>query len=206
MKDSIDRIRNSGKSLILHALADRIGVYGSPGPSSMPSVNITPVSVPPKPRETTIHNGSEFQRLTIYVEVIIVVSHCCNESNVVGLDFSRFSNLREVRVGDDCFENVDEVKLIGLNRLERVVIGKNSFTNNQNSWPTSINPNRRFYLKNCERLRELMMGRWSFSDYSVCEIENLPSLEVIEMGELNERSCNFYHASLELKSDSQRMK
>ena len=69
-----------------------------------------------------------------------------------------------------------------------------------------MNPNRHFYLKNCERLRELKIGRYSFSDYSVCEIENVPSLEVIEMGELNEESNNFCCASLELKSDSERMK
>ena len=171
----------------------------------MPSVNITPVSVLPKPRETTIHNGSEFQRLTIYVEVIIVVSHCCNESNVVGLDFSRFSNLREVRVGNECFMYVDEVKLSGLSKLESVVIGKNSFAKIKIVRP-EYNPNRHFYLKDCERLRELKMGCWSFSDYSVCEIDNVPSLEVIEMGDLNERSCNFFYASLELKSDSERMK
>ena len=40
----------------------------------------------------------------------------------------------------------------------------------------------------------------------MCEIEIVPSLEVIEMGELNEPSINFYYASLELKSDSERMK
>ena len=50
------------------------------------------------------------------------------------------------------------------------------------------------------------MGCFSFSDYSVCEIENVPSLEVIEMGELNIDSSNFFDASLELKSDSERMK
>ena len=55
-------------------------------------------------------------------------------------------------------------------------------------------------------MRELKIGWYSFSDYSVCEIENVPSLEVIEMGELNEDSYNFCHASLELKSDSERMK
>ena len=205
MKDSIERIRNTGKSLILRALADRIGADGYSGPSSMPSVNITPVSVPPKPRETTIHNGSEFQRLTIYVEVIIVVSHCCNESNVVGLDFSRFRNLREVRVGNECFEYVEEVKLIGLSKLERVVIGMNSFTKEKNRWPWSMIPNRHFYLKDCERVRELKFGCDSFYDYSVCEIENVPSLEMIEMGDLNKDSGNFYHASLELKSDSERI-
>ena len=69
-----------------------------------------------------------------------------------------------------------------------------------------MNPNRHFYLKNCEKLRELKAGCYSFRDYSVCEIENVPSLEVIEMGELNEYSGNFYYASLELKSDCEKMK
>ena len=83
------------------------------------------------------------------------------------------------------------------------MIGGNCFTKKKNS--CSYDPSRHFYLKNCERLRELKMGRYSFSDYSVCEIESVPSLEVIEVGELNEKSYNFWHASLELKSDSQRM-
>ena len=39
----------------------------------------------------------------------------------------------------------------------------------------------------------------------MCEIENVPSLEAIEMGDLIEDSSNFSHASLELKSDSQRI-
>ena len=86
-----------------------------------------------------------------------------------------------------------------MNQLERVVIGKNSFTQcNDNC---GYDPNRRFYLKNCERLKELKIGRYSFSDYSVCEIENVPSLEVIEMGKLNYYSYNFFYASLELKSE-----
>ena len=153
MKDSIERIRNTGKSLILRALADRIGVYGSSGASSMPSVNITPVSVLPKPRETTIHNGSEFQRLTIYVEVIIVVSHCCNESNVVGLDFSRFSNLREVRVGDDCFAKVKGVKLVGLKKLEKVEFGKRCCC--QTAGGSLI-------AKECDRLKRVKIGDGCF--------------------------------------------
>ena len=153
MKDSIERIRNTGKSLILRALADRIGVDGSSGPSSMPSVNITPVSVLPKPRETTIHNGNEFQRLTIYVEVIIVVSHCCNESNVVGLDFSRFSNLREVRVGDDCFANVKDVSMTWLKKLEKVEFGKNCCCQAVGG---------SFEVKECERLKSVKTGDGCF--------------------------------------------
>ena len=139
-----------------------------------------------------------------YVGVIAVASNCCNDSELSVLDLSRFVNLRELKVGDDCFENVNEVKLIGLKELERVVIGKNSFTKEKNN--AGNDPNRHFYLKNCESLRELKMGHHSFSDYTVCEIENVPSLEVIEMGELNEKSNNFWFASLVLKSDSDGIK
>ena len=46
----------------------------------------------------------------------------------------------------------------------------------------------------------MKMGCLSFSDYSVCEIENVPCLEVIEMGKLQEESKNFYYSSLELNS------
>ena len=135
---------------------------------------------------------------------MIVYSDSCNDKSYTVLDLSSFSNLKEFEVGDYSFSFVNEVKLIGMSRLERVVIGKNSFTKHKNSWDND--PNRHFYLKNCERLRELKMGRYSFSDYSVCEIENLPSLEVIEMGELNEVSNNFCYASLELRSECERMK
>ena len=119
-------------------------------------------------------------------------------------DVSGLKWLKSIEIGDDCFMYVEEVKLIGLNRLERVVIGMNSFTKKKDGCGNE--PNRHFYLKDCERVRELKMGCYSFSDYSVCEIENVPSLEVIEMGEVNQWSGNFNYASLELKSDSQGMK
>ena len=116
-------------------------------------------------------------------------------------------SLKSIQIGDECFRETEELKLIGLNGLESVVIGKDCFA----KYPYDVkkdgmDPNRHFYLKDCERLRELKIGFHSFMDYSVCEIENLPSLEVIEIGELNEFSGNFYYASLELKSDSLRMK
>ena len=138
------------------------------------------------------------------MEVMIVDNNACNDKCFTALALSFFSNLKVFEVGDYSFSFVNEVKLIGLSKLERVVIGKKSFTKKKNDW--EYNSTRHFYLRNCERLRELKIGRYSFSDYSVCEIENVLSLEVIEMGELNELSFNFSHASLELKSDCARMR
>ena len=132
---------------------------------------------------------------------IIVDNNVCNNDYYTELNLSFFSSLRVFEVGDYSLLFVKEVKLITLSQLERVVIGKHSFRRG-----TGYDSTRHFYLRNCERLRELRIGCGSFSDYSVCKIENVPSLEVIEMGELNENSYNFCHASLELKSDCERMK
>ena len=151
--------------------------------------------------------NEENQLLHSHIEELIVESNSCNGREWTALDLSFIPSLRLFEVGDECFEYVAEVKLIGLKQLERVEIGMNSFREYFEK-----NPDRHFYLKNCERLRELKIGCWSFSDYSVCEIENLPSLEVIEMGERvywdesSNGSYNFYFASLELKSDCERMK
>ena len=156
-------------------------------------------------KRVVVSSSKEWESLEWHVGEIVVGNGCCNKSGVE-LDLTRFGLLKSIEIGNECFENVDELKLIGLNELERVLIGKKCFTKHKNGYPKSINPDRHFCLKNCERLRELKIGRYSFSDYSVCEIENVPSLEVIEMGELNEESFNFDYASLELKSDSDRMK
>ena len=158
---------------------------------------------------------------------MVVPSDRCNSEKISSLDLSEFTQLKSIEIGDrcfenvkevklvgldrlesvvigdECFENVDEVKLIGLSQLERVVIGKNCFTRKKND--AGYYSNRHFYLKNCERLRELKMGHHSFSDYSVCKIESVPSLEVIDIGGLYGNSFSFYYASLELKSDFERM-
>ena len=142
--------------------------------------------------------------LHCYIEELRVQRKCCNGPEWRALDLSFMSNLRLLQVGDKCFESVKEVKLIGLPKLESVVIGKNCFTNQKKD--DGYEPCGRFYVKNCERLKEMKVGFSSFYNYSVCEIENEDSLEVIEMGELNKESLIFHLASLELKSDSQGMK
>ena len=153
----------------------------------------------PSNPEASIHSSIELSNCSDTIDSIIVDNNACNDTDFVMLDLTHFACLREFKAGCYSFSYVKEVKLIGLNQLESVLIGKNSFTKHKNG--CSYSPNRHFYLRNCERLKELKIGCYSFSDYSVCEIDTLPSLEVIEMGELNEESNNFWYASLELKGE-----
>ena len=138
----------------------------------------------------------EWENVNKSVTELVIPSKCCNEAEWSVFDVSELKWLKSIEIGDECFENVKEVKLIGLNRLQKVVIGKNSFTKNSDG----NDPNRHFYLKNCRRLRELKMGCYSFSDYTVCEIDHVDRLNVIEMGELDKESGSFRYASLELMS------
>ena len=117
----------------------------------------------------------------------------CNSEEFRVLDLSQYKNLKSVVIEDDSYEFVEELKLTGLSELESVEIGENSFTKNRNDYGN--NPNRHFYLKDCPKLKSLKIGRYSFSDYKVCEIENVDALEEIEMSYIN-----FAYASLELKS------
>ena len=148
------------------------------------------------PLEKRVEVTSATVLLHNHVEELRVIDGCCNEEGLKELDLHLFANLRELKVGNECFENMKEVKMVGLSKLESVVIGEKSFTKSN----YGNDPNRHFYLKNCPKLKSLKMGIFSFSDYTVCEIENVNALEVIEMGELNEKSANFQYASLELKS------
>lgn len=126
-------------------------------------------------------------------------SDVCNREEYTSLDLSSLSSLRTVTIGDRDFMHVNTVTISNLLLLESVVIGENSFTENRDGHKN--NANRRFTLKNCPSLRELKIGRYSFSDYTVCEITNMIGLEVIEIGDLaNENDSDvFFYASLELK-------
>ena len=132
------------------------------------------------------------------VEAITVGDGMCNKAND-RIDLSKYFNLKNVSIGNECFPYQDVLNLTGLHSLERVMIGENSFTKRKNSYGNDAN--RKLYVKNCDALKELKIGCYSFSDYSLIEIENVNSLEVIEMGEVNRDSNNFFYASLELKSE-----
>ena len=141
--------------------------------------------------------SEENQLLHNYIEELIVSNGSCNGEEWKEVDLSLLPCLKTLQVGNRCFMCVERVKLIGMKKLEKVSIGENCFTMHS----FCDNMGARFNLKDCERLRELKIGKQSFSDYLVCEIENNESLEEIEIGDMNEESNCFYYGSLTLKSE-----
>ncbi len=127
---------------------------------------------------------------------VLVVSNGCKSWSLGSFDLSGVTYLKELRIGDECFNSVNEFKLIGLKYLETVMIGKKSFSISEKG----KDYNRRFYVKNCPRLKTLNIGYRSFSDYKVIEIESVDALESLRIGDDSRYSSNFYGASLELRS------
>ena len=132
------------------------------------------------------------------MEVITVGNNKCNGTND-RIDLSKYFNVKNVSIGNYCFPYQDVLNLTGLHSLERVSIGINSFIKKKSS--SGNDANRKLYVKNCDALKELKIDHYSFADYSVIEIENVNSLELIELGGTLLWSYNFCYASLELKSE-----
>lgn len=85
---------------------------------------------------------------------------------------------------------------VGLPNLEVIKIGMHCFSYKSSGYSFSV--------KNCSRLREIKIAPYSFGDWDRIEIEDAPSLEVIEIGYMqynDEFDSGFSDASLELKSE-----
>ena len=143
-----------------------------------------------------IHNRDELTALSSSITRLSLSYKTCH--GLLQLDLSRFVNVKEIRIDSCSFQSVEEVKMIGLKALERVEIGKKCFMKDS-EWP-GLNAKGKFYLKDCKKLKKLIIGAYSFREYSICELKNLPAVEVIEMSAVNDWSESFMSASLELKS------
>ena len=111
-------------------------------------------------------------------------------------DFSQFTLLEELIIGDDCFSNVGTFNIDGLNHLKLVKIGKNSFTKTKYKCDSS----RSFHILNCDELESIEIGEYSFSDYGgEFELKNLPKLSTIKIGDIDNDSYNFYSSSFVIK-------
>ena len=144
MKDALERIRREGRSSLLCELVERVKENEESFISCQPSVKGTlgrvlppmdrfPVPVT-KARRAIVRNAADWMQLSICVEVIVIMPNCCNEGELRVLDLRMLLNVREMRTGDDCFGNVEEVLLVGLGKLERVAIGKNCFMGAKSEW------------------------------------------------------------------------
>ena len=127
----------------------------------------------------------------------IAIPHTtCNDIDYTVFDFSRFTQVESIQIGDECFESVKTFKIDGLNRLKTIKIGYNSFTQKQNGGDVS----KSFHILNCESLESIQIGEYSFKDFAGdFELKNLPQLQSIQIGTIGSQSWNFWCSSFVIR-------
>ena len=106
--------------------------------------------------------------------------------------------MESIEIADDSFRSVSTFQIEGLNQLKTIKIGKNSFTQEKNSYGN--NASKSFHILNCESLESIEIGEYSFSDFGgEFELKNLPQLQSIQIGIIGSTSYNFYSSSFVIR-------
>ena len=132
-----------------------------------------------------------------------------NELSMIELNLNRFMYLESIIIGNECFGSIQRFEIEGLNRLQRLKIGNNSFTqlkliDFKNDLDGSIskcrNESKSFHILNCKSLKVIEIGCHSFCDFGgEFELRNLDNLESIKIGEIGYRSMNFNWSSFKIR-------
>ena len=107
--------------------------------------------------------------------------YTCNSIELVDFDLSYFKQLESVTLGGDNGKYAKSFYINGLPRLKTLDIGFSAFT--LSPFGQAINYTRTFLVENCIQLKSIVIGPFSFTDYSGgFEVRNNPLLESIEIG------------------------
>ena len=100
-----------------------------------------------------VKNDDDFLLLDESVEVIEVKNGVCNDEDFEEWEMNEYVRLRELIVGDECFQFVKDLRIVGLNALEKVEIGKQCFCKASGGV---------FEMRDCEKLKSVKIGDGSF--------------------------------------------
>ncbi|KAK8791392.1 hypothetical protein WA588_001402 [Blastocystis sp. NMH] len=87
-------------------------------------------------------------------------------------------SLKRIVIGNECFGRVRVFELNGLDELESVVVGQDSFRISDKERNDGS-----YRIVNCPKLKSIQIGYESFRDYHSFELNNLPSLQSIDIGD-----------------------
>ena len=142
--------------------------------------------------EFCIRNAPALEMLNETITSFTISDACCNEETFDNFSLHDMPNLQEITIGNNSCVNVRCFTVVQLPQLERLQIGKDSFTLcdhvSNKPWDGS-NPDRirtehrMVIITDCHNLRQIAIGPGSFSDYSSVVIDNLDSLMSLILGD-----------------------
>ena len=135
----------------------------------------------------TVNNRNTLLSIPWDVTALTVTANSCNDNNIYVVDLSSFKFLRSVVIGNSCFQYVQLFSIVGLNWLESVSIGDNSFGSDGSLWEGS-----ELKIVNCPQLKSLSIGGGSFVRYNWFELSELPQLKSVVIDNSADGFCFRY--------------
>ena len=119
----------------------------------------------------------DLSKLADSSNTMIIQNGLFNRDDITVFTISNNGVIKRIVIGDNCFGKVRVFELDGLNELESMVIRKESF------WiSNSERSDGDYRIVNCPKLKSIQIGDGSFQDYHSFELNNLPSLQSINIG------------------------
>ena len=174
----MEQIRNTGNSLMLLQLAERVenaAEMRNPQLVNQPSLNATETSAITDVDGTVleIKTVKDFFKVNSRVTAIEMKPGLCNDSQIQEWNLSAYSKLVELVVGDDCIQFVKGLKLVGFVSLERVAIGMKCMCESDGC----------FEVSDCEKLRSVVIGGGCCVKWSSFVMRNCDSIEIVSIGD-----------------------
>ena len=174
----MEQIRNTGNSLLLLQLAERVGNAAemrNPQPVNQPSLNATETSAMTDVDGTVLEISTvkDFFKVNSRVTVIEMKPGLCNDSQIQEWNLSAYSKLVELVVGDDCIQFVKGLKLVGFASLETVAIGMRCMREGDGC----------FEVSDCGALRSVVIGGGCCVKWSSFVMRNCDSIQEVSIGD-----------------------
>lgn len=151
-----------------------------------------------------IYHIQYIQSIESTVTTIVIPNWTCNDKDYTIFDFSRFLVVESIEIGDNSFGSVNTFRIEGLDKIEVLKIGKNSFTQlKESNWNICKleYQSKVFNITNCKCLKSIEIGEFSFSDFGgLFLLDNLPNLQCVHIGKIGRKSYNFCYSSFVIRS------
>ena len=173
----MNQLKTNSKHFIIHNILDIHNLLLN----CCSSINTTSSTT------TATNNNNDMKSIDNSITSIIVRNGSNNDINYKVFDYSELNHIESIEIGDYCFGSVETFRIDRLNGLKSLKIGKNSFTLTKNSYGND--ESKSFHILNCESLKSIQIGEYSFSDYAGdFELKNLPQLQSIQIGTIGRES------------------
>ena len=176
MRDAVERIVREGNSSLLYELAKQVGTVVSDGKKGNEPVseNVVAMSVigsgmGSKRRVLSIQSDEDLVLFNGETEVIRIANASCNDPDIESWDLYDCSRLRELVLGSECLQYVNELVLKEFRCLEKVEIGSGCYSKSESGL---------LEVSGCEELKSVVIGggccvTWSSFVMKNCGVEEV---------------------------------